>query len=207
MSSFVKASLSRAQGEAEGGQPPSLLPPSPTPRSSVCRTRTEDGRAPTVRPGAQHCPVPMAQQNRGLDECRPSALGLLPGSRRTSALLPGAGHPLASRCLLPCLHSRAKAGPAPRHPGRPSPSPPGGLAVWKGFPRVRSPCVGRTVALSPEARLPCSCGVWGVGLGPQGMGTPGAEGASGQVSRGSAGEYQSDERAGVAQLSWRISGR
>ena len=30
---------------------------------------------------------------------------------------------------------------------------------------------------------------------------------SGQVSRGSAGEYQADERAGVAQLSWRVSGR
>ena len=28
-----------------------------------------------------------------------------------------------------------------------------------------------------------------------------------QVSRGSAGEYQADERAGVAQLSWRVSGR
>ena len=30
---------------------------------------------------------------------------------------------------------------------------------------------------------------------------------SGQVSRGPAGEYQSDERAGVARLSWRVSGR
>ena len=29
---------------------------------------------------------------------------------------------------------------------------------------------------------------------------------SGQVSRGSAGEYQADERAGVARLSWRVSG-
>ena len=29
---------------------------------------------------------------------------------------------------------------------------------------------------------------------------------SGQVSRSSAGEYQADERAGVAQLSWRVSG-
>ena len=29
----------------------------------------------------------------------------------------------------------------------------------------------------------------------------------GQVSRGSAGEYQADERAGVARLSWRVSGR
>ena len=28
-----------------------------------------------------------------------------------------------------------------------------------------------------------------------------------QVSRGSAGEYQADERAGVARLSWRVSGR
>ena len=28
-----------------------------------------------------------------------------------------------------------------------------------------------------------------------------------QVSRGSAGEYQADERAGIAQLSWRVSGR
>ena len=28
-----------------------------------------------------------------------------------------------------------------------------------------------------------------------------------QVSRGSAGEYQADERAGVAGLSWRVSGR
>ena len=28
-----------------------------------------------------------------------------------------------------------------------------------------------------------------------------------QVSRGSAGEYQADEQAGVAQLSWRVSGR
>ena len=27
---------------------------------------------------------------------------------------------------------------------------------------------------------------------------------SGQVSRGSAGEYQADERAGVARLSWRV---
>ena len=27
---------------------------------------------------------------------------------------------------------------------------------------------------------------------------------SGQVSRGSAGEYQADERAGVAGLSWRV---
>ena len=26
-------------------------------------------------------------------------------------------------------------------------------------------------------------------------------------SRGSAGEYQADERAGVARLSWRVSGR
>ena len=30
---------------------------------------------------------------------------------------------------------------------------------------------------------------------------------SGQVSRGSAGEYQSDERAGGARLSWRVSGK
>ena len=30
---------------------------------------------------------------------------------------------------------------------------------------------------------------------------------SGQVSRGSAGECQADERAGVARLSWRVSGR
>ena len=30
---------------------------------------------------------------------------------------------------------------------------------------------------------------------------------SGQVLRGSAGEYQADERAGVAGLSWRVSGR
>ena len=29
---------------------------------------------------------------------------------------------------------------------------------------------------------------------------------SGQVSRGSAGEYQADEQAGVAGLSWRVSG-
>ena len=29
---------------------------------------------------------------------------------------------------------------------------------------------------------------------------------SGQVLRGSAGDYQSDERAGVARLSWRVSG-
>ena len=29
---------------------------------------------------------------------------------------------------------------------------------------------------------------------------------SGQVSRGSAGEYQADERAGVARLRWRVSG-
>ena len=28
-----------------------------------------------------------------------------------------------------------------------------------------------------------------------------------QVSRGSAGEYQADEQAGVAQLRWRVSGR
>ena len=28
---------------------------------------------------------------------------------------------------------------------------------------------------------------------------------SGQVSRGSAGEYQADERAGVTRLSWRVS--
>ena len=28
-----------------------------------------------------------------------------------------------------------------------------------------------------------------------------------QVSPGSAGEYQADEQAGVAQLSWRVSGR
>ena len=28
---------------------------------------------------------------------------------------------------------------------------------------------------------------------------------SGQVSRGLAGDYQSDERAGVARLSWRVS--
>ncbi|MGX9306726.1 hypothetical protein ACWXWB_23495, partial [Pantoea dispersa] len=30
---------------------------------------------------------------------------------------------------------------------------------------------------------------------------------SGQVSRGSAGDYQADERAGVARLSWRLSSR
>ena len=30
---------------------------------------------------------------------------------------------------------------------------------------------------------------------------------SGQVSRGSAGDYQGDERAGVARLSWRLSSR
>ena len=28
-----------------------------------------------------------------------------------------------------------------------------------------------------------------------------------QVSRGYAGEYQADEQAGVARLSWRVSGR
>ena len=28
-----------------------------------------------------------------------------------------------------------------------------------------------------------------------------------QVSRGSAGEYQADEQAGVARLSWRVTGR
>ena len=31
--------------------------------------------------------------------------------------------------------------------------------------------------------------------------------SKGQVSRGSAGEYQADEQAGVAGLSWRVSGR
>ena len=30
---------------------------------------------------------------------------------------------------------------------------------------------------------------------------------SGQVTRGSAGEYQADERSGVTRLSWRVSGR
>ena len=30
---------------------------------------------------------------------------------------------------------------------------------------------------------------------------------SGQESRGSVGEYQADEQAGVARLSWRVSGR
>ena len=30
---------------------------------------------------------------------------------------------------------------------------------------------------------------------------------SGQVSRGSAGDYQADERAGVALLTWRVSGK
>ena len=30
---------------------------------------------------------------------------------------------------------------------------------------------------------------------------------SGQVSRGSSGEYQADEQAGVARLLWRVSGR
>ena len=30
---------------------------------------------------------------------------------------------------------------------------------------------------------------------------------SGQVSRGSAGEYQADERAGVGRLTYRVSGR
>ena len=35
----------------------------------------------------------------------------------------------------------------------------------------------------------------------------GVVGASGQVSRGSAGEYQADEQAGVARLRWRVSGR
>src|SRR5574341_2233774 len=30
---------------------------------------------------------------------------------------------------------------------------------------------------------------------------------SGQESRGSGGEYQADEQAGVARLSWRVSGR
>ena len=30
---------------------------------------------------------------------------------------------------------------------------------------------------------------------------------SGQESRGSVGEYQVDEQAGVARLSWRVSGR
>ena len=30
---------------------------------------------------------------------------------------------------------------------------------------------------------------------------------SGQVSRGSAGEYQEDERAGVGRLTYRVSGR
>ena len=30
---------------------------------------------------------------------------------------------------------------------------------------------------------------------------------SGQVSRGSAGKYQTDDQAGVAGLSWRVSGR
>src|SRR5574340_519987 len=30
---------------------------------------------------------------------------------------------------------------------------------------------------------------------------------SGQVSRGSVGDYQADERAGVARLSWRLLGR
>ena len=28
-----------------------------------------------------------------------------------------------------------------------------------------------------------------------------------QVSRGSAGDYQADEQAGVARLTWRVSGR
>ena len=30
---------------------------------------------------------------------------------------------------------------------------------------------------------------------------------SGQVSRGSAGKYQADDQAGVARLTWRVSGR
>ena len=39
-------------------------------------------------------------------------------------------------------------------------------------------------------------------------GSPGEDQADeNQVSRGSAGEYQADEQAGVARLSWRVSGR
>ena len=44
--------------------------------------------------------------------------------------------------------------------------------------------------------------------GQRSRGSVGAyQAMSGQVSRGSAGEYQEDEQAGVARLSWRVSGR
>lgn len=36
--------------------------------------------------------------------------------------------------------------------------------------------MGRTVGRSPEARLPCSCSVWGAGAGPPGGGRPGSGG-------------------------------
>ena len=46
-----------------------------------------------------------------------------------------------------------------------------------------------------------------MGVAQYGMSEPAGGEKVGQVSRGSAGEYQADERAGVARLSWRVSGR
>ena len=63
------------------------------------------------------------------------------------------------------------------------------------------------VGVNPLAALDFEATAGGEGESVAGGGLPVQGQMSGQVSRGSAGEYQADERAGVAGLSWRVSGR
>ena len=67
-------------------------------------------------------------------------------------------------------------------------------------------------ALLIPRRLPCEQGVQpgarsGVGAVCATPQPASIRQMSGQVSRGSAGEYQADERAGIARTSWRLSVR
>ena len=72
------------------------------------------------------------------------------------------------------------------------------LSDSRGFPHQPSPGAMRLCG-KPAV---CSSGV------PEKMAeSENIRQMSGQVSLGSAGEYQADEPAGVARLSWRVSGR
>ena len=69
--------------------------------------------------------------------------------------------------------------------------------------------VSLSFSLLPDSSVgkESACNAGYPGLIP-GLGRPPEEGIGYPLqSRGSAGEYQADERAGVARLSWRVSGR
>lgn len=119
---------------------------------------------PTVRLGVQHCPGPTAQQNRGLDECRPFALGSLPGSRRAVCTTSGGGTP-SGLTMLPSLSMlRSQGRASPRAPWTALPITPQWPRCVEGSPWGEVPLCGEDCG--PEPRGPAALllqrlGSWG----------------------------------------------